>query len=68
MVEGVNSSLICLIHCKNFCKCHNLLHPALQLKESWRRVGLWSLQGLSVCHHGFLPEGPREKLGSLPKV
>jgi hypothetical protein len=23
MVEGVNSSMIYLIHCKNFCKGHN---------------------------------------------
>jgi hypothetical protein len=24
MVEGVNSSMIYLIYCKNFCKCHNV--------------------------------------------
>jgi hypothetical protein len=24
VVEGVNSSMIYLIHCKNFCKCHNV--------------------------------------------
>jgi hypothetical protein len=24
MVEGVNSSMIYLIYCKNFCKCHNI--------------------------------------------
>jgi hypothetical protein len=23
MVEGINSSMIYLIYCKNFCKCHN---------------------------------------------
>jgi hypothetical protein len=23
-VEGVNSSMIYLIHCKNLCKCHNI--------------------------------------------
>jgi hypothetical protein len=23
-VEGVNSRMIHLIHCKNFCKCHNV--------------------------------------------
>jgi hypothetical protein len=26
MVEGVDSSTIYLIHCKNFCKCHSA-HP-----------------------------------------
>jgi hypothetical protein len=24
MVEGVNSSIVYLIHCKNLCKCHNV--------------------------------------------
>jgi hypothetical protein len=24
MVEGVNSSMICFIYYKNFCKCHNV--------------------------------------------
>jgi hypothetical protein len=27
MVEGVNSSMINLIHCKNICKRHNVPHP-----------------------------------------
>jgi hypothetical protein len=30
MVEGVNSSMIYLIYCKNLCKCHNIPHPAQQ--------------------------------------
>jgi hypothetical protein len=28
MVEGVNSSIIHLIYCKNFCKCHNAPPPS----------------------------------------
>jgi hypothetical protein len=28
MVEGVNSSMIHLIHCKNFCKCHSVPLPS----------------------------------------
>jgi hypothetical protein len=28
MVEGVNSRMIYLIHCKNFYKCHNVLQPS----------------------------------------
>jgi hypothetical protein len=23
-VEGVNSGILCLTHCKNLCKCHNV--------------------------------------------
>jgi hypothetical protein len=33
MVEGVNSSMIYLIHCKNFCKCHNVPQPSTTIKE-----------------------------------
>jgi hypothetical protein len=29
-VEGVNSSMIYLVYCKNLCKCHNVPHPAQQ--------------------------------------
>jgi hypothetical protein len=29
-VEGVNSSMIHLIHSKNFCKCSMYLHPTQQ--------------------------------------
>jgi hypothetical protein len=29
MMEGVNSTMIYLIYCKNFCKCHNA-SPAQQ--------------------------------------
>jgi hypothetical protein len=28
VVEGVNSNMLYLIHCKKFCKCHNLLPPS----------------------------------------
>jgi hypothetical protein len=28
IMEGVNSSVMYLIHCKNFCKCPNVPHPA----------------------------------------
>jgi hypothetical protein len=27
---GLNSSMMCLIHCKNFYKCHMYPHPAQQ--------------------------------------
>jgi hypothetical protein len=27
MVEGVNSNMIYLIYCNNFCKCHNVPPP-----------------------------------------
>jgi hypothetical protein len=31
---GVNSSMIYLIHCKNFCKCHNVNAPGKQFLKS----------------------------------
>jgi hypothetical protein len=30
MVKGVNSSMIYLMYCKNFCKWHNVPHPRKQ--------------------------------------
>jgi hypothetical protein len=32
MEERVNSSMIYLIYCKNFCKCHNVLPPSTAIK------------------------------------
>jgi hypothetical protein len=32
-VEGVNSSMLYLIHCKNFYKCHNVPPPSTKIKE-----------------------------------
>jgi hypothetical protein len=40
--EGVNSTMIYLIYCKNFCKCHNV-PPAPQLKKKKERME-WSKQ------------------------
>jgi hypothetical protein len=33
MVEGMNSSTIYLLYCKNFCKCHNVPPPSNKKKE-----------------------------------
>jgi hypothetical protein len=33
MVEGVNSSMIHLIYCKNFCKCHKVPQPSTTIKR-----------------------------------
>jgi hypothetical protein len=33
MVEGVNSSMICLIYCKNFYKYHNVPPPSTTVKK-----------------------------------
>jgi hypothetical protein len=33
MVEGVNSTVIYLMHCKNFCKCHNVPPPGTIKKD-----------------------------------
>jgi hypothetical protein len=32
-VEGVNSSMIYLIHCKDLCKCHNVPPPITTIKK-----------------------------------
>jgi hypothetical protein len=31
--EGVNSSMIHLIHCKNLCKCHSVPPPSTTIKK-----------------------------------
>jgi hypothetical protein len=33
MVEGVNSSMIYLMYCNNFCKCHNVPPPGTTIKR-----------------------------------
>jgi hypothetical protein len=33
MMEGVNSTMLYLIYCKNFCKCHNVLPPRTTIKK-----------------------------------
>jgi hypothetical protein len=35
---GVNSSMIYLIHCKNFCKSHNVLPPSSIIKKKKESV------------------------------
>jgi hypothetical protein len=37
MVEGVNSSMIYLIHCKNFYKCHNVHSPSPTIKKERKK-------------------------------
>jgi hypothetical protein len=32
-IEGDSSILIYLIHCKNFCKCHNIPPPSTTIKK-----------------------------------
>jgi hypothetical protein len=33
IIEGVNSSKMYFIHCKNFCKCHNAPPPSTTIKN-----------------------------------
>jgi ssDNA-binding Zn-finger/Zn-ribbon topoisomerase 1 len=37
MVEGVNPSMIYLIHCNNFCKCHSVPPPSTIIKKEKRK-------------------------------
>jgi hypothetical protein len=34
MMEGVNSSMIYLIYCKNICKCYNVSPPSITIKKT----------------------------------
>jgi hypothetical protein len=34
VLDGVNSSMIYLIYCKNFCKCHNVPPPSTTIKNN----------------------------------
>jgi hypothetical protein len=33
MMEGVNSTMIYLLYCKKFCKCHNVSPAQLKTKQ-----------------------------------
>jgi hypothetical protein len=47
-VEGVNSSMIYLTHCKNFCKCYSVHTPAQHNKD----VDSWDI--FKECIHVYL--------------
>jgi hypothetical protein len=50
MVEGMNSSEI---HCKNFCKCHNVPPPSTTIKNSIMRYAQGTgIKGLSGFKKG----------------
>jgi hypothetical protein len=36
--RGMNSSIIYLIHCKNFCKCHNVSPLSTTIKGEKRKI------------------------------
>jgi hypothetical protein len=42
-VEGVNSSMIYLIHCKNLCKCYNVPPPRTTIKKK-KKMKEWKNQ------------------------
>jgi hypothetical protein len=56
MAEGVSSSMMYLIYCKNFCKCHNVPQPAQQEKRKKTGRGDNVSVGL-VKSLEFIPEG-----------
>jgi hypothetical protein len=56
LVEGVNSSMIYLIHCKNFCKCHNVPSPCKIIIIKKNVIGLTFLN----CQFGWHRKGPVE--------
>jgi hypothetical protein len=38
--EGMNSSMIYFIHCKNLCKCHNESPPSTKIRGKKRKMKL----------------------------
>jgi hypothetical protein len=51
-VEGVNSSRIYLIYCKNFCKCHSVSPPSTAIKKiKGRQRKCVQVLTCSFCNH-----------------
>jgi hypothetical protein len=49
MVEGENSSMMCLIYCKNLCKWHNVSLPSTTIKKTKEICcEMWSFSGCMV--------------------
>jgi hypothetical protein len=46
MMEGLNSSMIYLIYCKKFCKCHNIAPLSTTIKKEKKNNSFleWSLK------------------------
>jgi hypothetical protein len=60
-MEGINSSMIYLIYCKNFCKCHNVPPLSTTIKkiiflptEYKGPFFLAILANVSYCYHCVL--------------
>jgi hypothetical protein len=58
-MEGLNSSMMYLIYCKNFCKCHNVPHPThTHTHKSLKLFGIFSPSFVhlasSACPSSFL--------------
>jgi hypothetical protein len=49
MMEGVNSNMIFLIHCKNFFKCHNVPPPSTTIKNKLIKNYISGKKTHSVC-------------------
>jgi hypothetical protein len=62
MIEEVNSSMICLIYCKNFCKCHNVQPQAQQQKSDSNLVSSATLN-LMKCIAGEMRKGAGKGAG-----
>jgi hypothetical protein len=51
MMEGVNSSMICLIYYKNICKCHNIPPLITTIKKLGNKEMLHAVKiGIGLCH------------------
>jgi hypothetical protein len=51
MMEGVNLSMIYLIHCRNLCTCYNIPIPSTTIKEKKREKRLQRCSGMYALTH-----------------
>jgi hypothetical protein len=53
MVEGVNLSMIYLIYCKNFCKCHNVLPSSQTIQKFFKNWEWLNKPGIYYCLRSY---------------
>jgi hypothetical protein len=41
IIPGMEGRGVHWVHCKNFCGCHNYIHPAQQLKKKRKEEKKW---------------------------
>jgi hypothetical protein len=55
-VEGMNSNIINLIYCKNFCKCHNVSPSSTTMKNEKEK----KIKTMKIKESADIPPHPRK--------